>query len=221
MRVGVFGGTFDPPHIGHAIVASEVLAAARLGRVLWVPASIPPHKGGRRITPGHVRRRMVEAAIQGEPRFELCDLELERGGVSYTVDTLRALKRQHPDWSLSLIVGADLYRGFERWRSPGEIAELAEVIVVTRPGSDFSAEERDGGAGVRIVPIAALEISSSRVRERVGRNLAVRDMVAPAVLTIIEGEGLYGSVRRRPGERDGGRDSPEMSRLRKEKRKKQ
>ena len=192
MRVGVFGGTFDPPHIGHAIVAREVLERARLSRVLWVPASMPPHKAARTITTGDVRRRLVEAAIREEPRFELCDMELERGGVSYTVDTLRRLKEDHPDWSLSLIVGADLFSAFGHWKDPEEIADLAEVIVITRPGND-SPDAGYGGVSFRTVPVTPVEISSSRVRDRVRRNLAVRDMVAPAVLTIIEGEGLYGA----------------------------
>ena len=190
MRVGVFGGTFDPPHIGHAAVAREVLETAGLDRVLWVPVSIPPHKTGRTITSGDIRRRLVDAAIRGEPRFELCDLELERGGVSYTVDTLRRLKEDHPDWSLSLIVGADLFGGFARWKKPGEIADLAEVIVITRPGID-PPSEGDGGVTFRTMPVTPVDVSSSGVRDRVGRNLAVRDMVAPTVLTIIEGEGLY------------------------------
>ena len=190
LRVGVFGGTFDPPHIGHAIVATEVLEAAGLDRVLWVPVSIPPHKAHRMVSAGGMRRRLVDAAIQEDPRFELCDLELERGGVSYTVDTLRKLKADHPDWSLSLIVGADLFGGFASWKEPEAIAELAEIIVISRPGVDVPGEG-DGGLSFRTVPVTPVEVSSSRVRSRVGRNLAVRDMVAPTVLTIIEGEGLY------------------------------
>lgn len=190
MRVGVFGGTFDPPHIGHSIVATEVLVAASLDRVLWVPVSLPPHKAHRTITPGDVRRRLVAAAIRDDPRFELCDLELERGGVSYTVDTLRKLKTDHPDWSLSLIVGADLVRGFASWKEPQAITELAEVIVIPRPGADLPSEG-DGGPGLRTVPVTPVGICSSQVRQRIERNLAVRDMVAPTVMTIIEGEGLY------------------------------
>lgn len=192
MRVGVFGGTFDPPHIGHATVAREVLEKAELDRVLWVPVSIPPHKAVRTITVGDIRRRLVAAAIREEPRFELCDLELERGGVSYTVDTLRKLKADHPDWSLSLIVGADLFGGFARWKEPEEIAELAEITVITRPGNDLPAAG-DIGVSVRTVPVTPVEVSSSQVRDRVRQHLSVRDMVAPAVLTIIEGERLYGA----------------------------
>ncbi len=192
MRVGVFGGSFDPPHIGHAMVARAVLEQARLDRVLWVPVSIPPHKTARTITAGDIRRRLVDAAIRDEPRFEFCDLELERGGVSYTVDTLRKLKEDHPDWSLSLIVGADLVGGFARWKKPKEIVELAEVIVITRPGNDLP-NQGGGGVSFRKMGVTPVEVSSSRVRSRVGRNLAVRDMVTPAVLTIIEDEGLYGA----------------------------
>ena len=190
-RVGVFGGTFDPPHLGHVVVAGEVVEAVGLDRLLWVPASVAPHKKSRPVTAAGVRRRMVEAAIRDDPRFELCDLELERGGVSYTVDTLRTLRATHPGWSLALVVGADLLTGFSSWKEPAAIAELAELVVMSRAG----AEPADGGPGpgirTRIVPVSAVEISSSRVRDRVSRGLAVRDMVAPRVISIIESERLY------------------------------
>lgn len=209
LRVGVFGGTFDPPHIGHTTVATDVLRAASLDRILWVPVSIPPHKAHRTMSAGDLRHRLVEAAIQDDTSFELCDLELERGGVSYTVDTLRKLKADHPGWSLSLIVGADLFGEFASWKEPEAIAELAEVIVIPRPGVDLSSES-GGVPGFRTVPVTPIEISSSRVRSRVRRNLAVRDMVTPTVLTIIEGEGLYrDSV---PGAQPGrGRNAPSKS----------
>ncbi len=196
-RVGVFGGTFDPPHVGHIVVAREVVEAVQLDRLLWVPAAVPPHKAGRSITRGRVRRRLVAAAIEDDPRFGLCDLELKRGGTSYTVDTLRDIRARHPGWSLSLIMGSDLFAGFRRWKEPEVIMELAELVVICRPGTDVPGDaERMGVRTVRVTPV---DVSSSLVRDRVGRNLAVIDMVAPAVLAIIEEEGLYGATTAAPG----------------------
>ena len=204
-RVGIFGGTFDPPHLGHAIVAGEVADALALDRLLWVPASIPPHKAGRAITPGGVRRRLVEAAIEDDPRFELCDLELERGGVSYTVDTLRSLRADHPRWSMWLVLGTDLLAGFSRWREPEAILGMARLAVMSRAGIPEETagvpavtptsprQAVPGGHHVRAIQVTPVDISSSQVRDRIRRKLAVRDMVTPPVLAVIEKEGLYGA----------------------------
>lgn len=191
-RAGVFGGTFDPPHLGHAIVARAVTDALALDCLLWVPASIPPHKTGRTITPGAVRRRLVEAAVAHDPRFELCNLELERGGVSYTVDTLRRLRADHPGWSLSLVLGSDLAGGLWSWKEPEAVLDLAELVVISRPGSDAAGMGEGPATGrVHTVQVAPVDISSSRVRERVRQGLSVCDMVSPPVLAVIEREGLY------------------------------
>lgn len=179
-------------------MAREVADALRLDRLLWVPASIPPHKAGRTITPGSVRRRLVEAAIDSDPRFELCDLELERGGVSYTIETLRRLRVDHPRWSMSLVLGMDLLAGFARWKEPAAILELANLVVIARAG--VPEEELPAGRGTRqpghrfrTVAVTPVDISSARVRARIGRKLSVRGMVTPRVLTVIEREGLYGA----------------------------
>ncbi len=189
-RVGVFGGTFDPPHVGHSIVAAEVAEAVALDRVLWVPARIPPHKQGRRITPAAVRRRMVEAAIGDDPTFALCNLELERGGVSYTVDTLRSLKERHPGWSLFLILGPDLLAGFASWREAEAIGGLAEPVAIWRAGA-APVPERGIHAGVGMVRVTPVDISSSRIRRRIVGGKSVSDMVVPRVMSIIESERLY------------------------------
>lgn len=193
-RVGVFGGTFDPPHIGHSIVAAEVVEAIGLDLLLWVPARIPPHKRGRPLTPAAIRRRMVEAAIRDEPGFALCDLELGRKGVSYTVDTLRSLRARHPGWTLYLVLGAELLAGFATWKEPEAIRELARLVAVSR-GCTAPLPEEEAGAGVRVVPVTRVAISSSRIRSRVARRMAVSDMVVPPVLSIMEGERLYRASR--------------------------
>ena len=188
-RVGVFGGTFDPPHLGHSIVATEVVEAVGLDRLLWVPARIPPNKRGRPVTPAAVRRRMVEAAIGDDPRFVLCDLELEREGVSYTVDTLRSLRASHPGWSLFLILGPDLFAGFASWKEPEAIREMAQLVAVSRAGMAPASAAETGG--VRIVRVTPVDISSSRIRSRVARGKAVSGMVEPHVRSIVESERLY------------------------------
>ena len=190
-RVGVFGGTFDPPHRGHAVVAGEVVEAVGLDRMLWVPASIPPHKTGSPVTPAEVRSRMVDATVRNDPRFELCDLEMERGGVSYTVDTLRALKAAHPGWSLVLVIGEDLLAGFSAWKEPDAILELAEVVAISRAGVATGGLCAEVDFPVRIVPVTPVDISSTRIRERVRRRKAVRAMVVTRVMSIIESERLY------------------------------
>ena len=171
-------------------VAAEVAREARLDRVLWVPVALPPHKSAHSVTPAAIRLRMVRAAIRGHPLFRASEIEVARGGVSYTVDTLRQLRSRHPHWRLALIVGADLFRDFDSWREPEAIRELAEIIVTSRPGANLPPLAGPGPRplAVEVTPVA---LAASRVRERVKKKLAVSNMVAPAVLTIIEGEGLY------------------------------
>ena len=200
-RVGVFGGTFDPPHRGHAVVAGEVVEAVGLDRMLWVPASIPPHKTGWPVTSAEVRSRMVGATIRNDPGFELCALELERGGVSYTVDTLRALKAAHPEWSLVLVIGEDLLAGFSAWKEPNAILELAEVVAISRAGTATGGLSAEVDFPVRIVPVTPVDISSTRIRERIRRRKSVRAMVVTRVMSIIESERLYQAHRPRSGGR--------------------
>ena len=183
-------------------MAAEVMEALELDRLLWVPAAVPPHKQGRRVTPAELRRRMVAAAIANHPGFELCDLELKRDGVSYTVDTLRRLRSAHPGWSLFLILGADLLEGFARWKDPDAIRRMARLVAITRD----AVPTPPGGAvrpGVRVVPVTPVDISSSEIRRRVAGGKAVSAMVATHVLSIIESERLYRTSRPRARGRGG------------------
>ena len=189
-RVGVFGGTFDPPHRGHSIVAAEVMEALKLDRLLWVPAGIPPHKQRHPVTPAEVRRRMVAAAIADHPGFELCDLELEREGVSYTADTLRQFRVAHPGWSLYLLLGADVLAGFASWKDPDAIRRMAELVAISRGGTAMPPGS-EVHTGVRIVRVTPVDISSSDIRTRVAGGKAVSTMVAARVLSIIQSERLY------------------------------
>lgn len=170
-------------------MARKVVAAVGLDCVLWVPARTPPHKSGRPVTSAAVRRRMVEVAIEDDARFMLCDLELKREGVSYTVDTLRSLRVNHPGWSLFLILGADLLAGFGSWKEPEAIVELAKLVAVSRAG--MASAPAAEVAGARIISVKPVDMSSSGIRSRVARGKAVSDMVVPGVMSIIEGERLY------------------------------
>jgi nicotinate-nucleotide adenylyltransferase len=194
VRLGIFGGTFDPPHMGHLVVAQEVHFRLRLDRVLWVPAGIPPHKRDQPITPGTVRLELVRAAIAGDDRFEASDLEVRRGGVSYTVDTLRELRQARPEDELFLIVGADQLTELDSWREPDEIRRLATLVGFGREG-----EDPDEVAGVKVVSVPRMDVSSTEVRRRVGAGEPVRYLVRRGVSAVIEREGLYGGRGGRGG----------------------
>lgn len=198
-RIGVFGGSFDPPHLGHLAVARTVAESLRLDRVLWVPAAIPPHKQEHCFASADARQAMVEAAVAGHAKSELCDLELVRGGVSYTVDTLRALKATHREWRFFLIVGADLLGGFPSWRAPEEVLELAELVVATRdgfPGVPATVRAGQTEFRPRTVAVPRVDVSSSVVRKRVRRGKAVSSMATTQVISIIDRLELYKGSRR-------------------------
>ncbi len=190
-NIGVFGGTFDPPHIGHLMVAHELVHQLALDRLLVIPAAVPPHKRDEQITPGGVRLAMARAAFGGEDAWEVSELELERAGPSYTVDTLRDLADRHPDAELFLALGADQLEELDSWHEPGEVLRLATVAGFARAGQEVPSI--DGGT-VRRVEIPRLEISSTEIRRRVGAGEPWRYMVAPGVAAIIEERGLYAEV---------------------------
>lgn len=193
-RIGVFGGTFDPLHVGHLVAAQEVMEAMELDRVLLVPAAHPPHKGSKGLTPGAERVRMVREAVADDTRFDVCDLEVKRGGVSWTVDTLRELRRTHGDDRLYLVLGADQWHTFGTWRDPEEVARLATVVVMTREGVGAS---KDMGLGVAPLPppaevaVPRIDISSTDIRRRVREGRSIRYLVPEAVRRIIKAEKLY------------------------------
>ena len=140
--MGVFGGTFDPPHLGHLVAASDVAQALGLERVLWVPAAVHPFKRGTVAAPPEARLEMTEAAIAGDPRFAADALELRRTGPSYTADTLRELARRHPAAELFFLTGADNLRELHLWHRADEVVRLARLVVVSRRGEGVPAESR-------------------------------------------------------------------------------
>ena len=190
LRVGVFGGTFDPPHLGHVSGAREVADALALDEVLWIPARRSPLKPNEPLTDVEVRVEMARAAVDRESAFRVHDLEIGRPGPSFTLDTLRELRGEvHPDTELFLIIGMDQYRALDAWRKPDQIARIATIVVMDRKGEGLSATVGDGGP--RRIPVARVDVSSTEVRRRVGRGESVAGMVSPAVLAIMARERLY------------------------------
>lgn len=193
LRLGIFGGTFDPPHVGHVAVARDVADALALDQVLWVPARVSPHKLHRPVSPPALRLEMLAAATALDPRFRVSGLELEREGPSYTVDTLREVRRRWPDAGLFLILGADQLRAFGSWRSPEEILEMATLVLMDRDGEDAAevAPSLPGMERAVHVPVTRVEVSATGVRAAVAEGRDVSGMVPAEVLEIIRREGLY------------------------------
>ncbi|MBI3467470.1 MAG: nicotinate-nucleotide adenylyltransferase [Planctomycetes bacterium] len=202
MRLGIFGGTFDPIHIGHLILAEHCREACRLDRVLFVPAGQPPHKTGQPITSGKLRREMVELAIAGHPAFGVSTIELDREGPSYSADTLTEISRQDPHAELFFLIGSDSLIDLPTWYDPDRIVSLATLVFATRPSSnlpDFAplrsvlGDARIEQLGKHVVQIPAVHISSSTIRARVASGQTIRYLVPRAVECFIETHKLYGA----------------------------
>jgi nicotinate-nucleotide adenylyltransferase len=211
--IGIFGGTFNPIHLGHLRAAEEVREAEALDEVRFVPAALPPHKeAAGLVTPAH-RLRMVELAIAGVPGFQLSMIELDRAGPSYSVDTLRTLRAALGEVPrLVFILGFDAFRDFPTWKEPATIFGLCDVVVVTRPPDPpaltreqipLAARETfwyDSGSEVfrhpsghvlKLQRITALDISAASIRTRVAAGRSIRFLVPPAVEAYIVEHGLY------------------------------
>jgi nicotinate-nucleotide adenylyltransferase len=183
-RLGVFGGTFDPVHVGHLAIALAALESVPLDRVLFVPARRSPLKDRDPLASVADRVAMLEAAIASDSRFALSRVELERDGVSFTVDTLEALRSEG---ELFLILGSDALADLARWRSPDRIRELATILVAARPG----APEPDPIHRARAFDAPRLDISSRELRARAARGMSLRYLVPDAVWEHIKRHGLY------------------------------
>jgi nicotinate-nucleotide adenylyltransferase len=196
VRLGLFGGTFDPPHIGHLIVAQDALEQLRLDRILFIPAGAPPHKLKQEITSGATRLAMLEAAVGADARFGIETLELERSGPSYTVDTVAALKGKYPGAELVLLIGADQYREFGTWREPARVASMATIAVLSRSGSESGSgpsagEVESADVGGRYLKVTRIDISSTRVRQRASQGESIRYLVPAAVEAYIGAHRVY------------------------------
>jgi nicotinate-nucleotide adenylyltransferase len=211
--VGIFGGTFNPPHLGHLAVARHALEELALTRVLLMPAYLSPHKQTEEGPGAEHRLRMCELAVAGVEGVAVSALEIERGGPSYTVDTLKAIHASDPDAELTFIVGADTALTLASWRQPQELLELARLAVAARAGSPrehvletvAAIARQSGGSGqdpvaaVEFLEMGPIEVSSSMVRERLAGGEPVDGLLAPAVADYIEQRGLYRTGAGVPG----------------------
>jgi nicotinate-nucleotide adenylyltransferase len=200
MNLGVLGGTFDPPHIGHLILAEEARLALALGQVLFVPAGDPWRKAGRKLSPRQDRLAMVRLAVGDDPHFAVSTVEIDQEGASYTAETLAALREQfEPETEFFFLMGADSLADFPHWHEPQRILELARLAVAERPepedvgleeglAEDLARAMRERVVWLRMPLIA---ISASAVRERVQKGLSIRYWVPAAVEEYIREHGLY------------------------------
>jgi nicotinate-nucleotide adenylyltransferase len=213
--LGLFGGTFNPIHLGHLRAAEEVAAVLELERVLFLPAAIPPHKhaGDETIAPPGARLEWVRMAVAGNPRFGVDTLELERPGPSYSVDTLRTLREREPSRELVFLIGLDAFAEIGSWKEPETLLQLAHFAVFTRPPAKpgrllewlpeslraslqiapdgRSARHRRAGTWIRWLEIRALDVSATELRRLLGADLSVRYLIPEAARLAILASGHY------------------------------
>jgi nicotinate-nucleotide adenylyltransferase len=189
MRLGIFGGTFNPPHTAHLIGTELVREEFHLDRILFIPTYIPPHKEQPEVPPA-ARLRMLHIAIKDNPSFQLIDLEIKRRKVSYTIDTVREIKAKNPDSSLYLIMGTDQSQEFGEWKQPETLLAMLEFIIIARPGFDkekISELLRRKAAFLEL----NIDISSTMIRNRIKSGKSIRYLVPEGVREYIIANGLY------------------------------
>lgn len=200
MRIGIFGGSFNPVHFGHLLLAEACREQCRLDEIWFVPAATPPHKQDLELADDGDRVAMLQLAIGGHSPFHVSEIELERGGLSYTVDTLGEIERQNPDAELFFLMGADSLADWSHWRKPDEICRLATPLVVRRVGSPapslaafepFADPAKLSEIAKHQVEMPTIELSSSAIRDAVRRGGSVRFQVPRAVEKYIEAQKLY------------------------------
>lgn len=202
MRIGIFGGTFDPVHLGHLIVAEQCREQGWLDQVWFIPAARPPHKQDRPLTPFNHRTEMLALAIAGQPAFRVEEMERDRPGPSYTSDTLDVIHQQQADAELFLIVGSDTLHDLPYWHEPARIVKRAGLLVVARPDWSMPSVEHlqksmnlpeEGGLRLKVIQTPLIDISSTDLRRRVAENRSIRYLVPRAVECYVETHRLYRS----------------------------
>jgi nicotinate-nucleotide adenylyltransferase len=199
-RMGILGGTFDPIHVGHLLIAEQAREHLELQEIRFIPAAVAPHKRDRQAVDAKHRWEMLKLAVGGNPYFTADDRELRRGGTSYTVDTLQDLKLEFPESQLVFLIGADSLNELHTWREPGRICDLAFVAVLARGGLPLpdlnllkcylpAAEQAELAS--HLVPMPQIQISSSDIRSRIAAGKSVRYQLHPAVEAYIQAGSLY------------------------------
>jgi len=196
LRLGLFGGTFDPPHFGHLIVAQDAAERLSLDRLLFVVAALPPHKLGEDLAPSELRLQMVREAVARNSLLGVSDVELTREGPSYSVDTLRHYRSELPEAELIFLIGADQLAEFHEWQEPEAVGQLATLVAVARKGVyPQEVPPLDMPHGIRVefkqIEVTRVDISSTEIRERVRSGRSIQYMVPREVRTIIESNRLY------------------------------
>jgi nicotinate-nucleotide adenylyltransferase len=203
VHIGILGGTFNPPHIGHLVMAQEAREQLGLDRVVLMPVAVPPHKEADGDPGADVRLELARRAAAGEEGVEVSTAEIDRGGASFTVDTLRELHERYPEQELTFIVGADMAHSLPAWREPERILELARLAVAEREGiaRDDIAERLaplHDGSRVAFFDMPRIDVSSSDIRRRIGEGRSVRHLVPHAVAQAIADQDLYRTTVGRP-----------------------
>jgi nicotinate-nucleotide adenylyltransferase len=201
LRVGILGGAFNPPHIGHLVCAQETLLQLELDQVLFVPTGEPPHRELEDDPGAELRLEMVELAIAGDSRFAVSRIEVDRDGPSYTADTLAAMTKAEPDHQLFLILGGDQAAALPDWHEPEKVLELATVAVVERVNWSRNAiavkiARLRGTDAVRYLDMPLIQVSSSSVRRRARQGKPIRYFVPEEVVSLIGSKGLYGAAEK-------------------------
>jgi len=196
IRLGILGGTFDPPHIAHLVMADQARSQLNLACVFLVPVGQPPHKVGRPVTPIEHRLAMTQLAIAGDPSLALSRVDVDRPGPHYTADTLALLRAAHPDDELYLLIGSDSLRDLTAWRDPVRIVAQARLAVMRRPDAEPDMQALESalpGISARVEWVGApwLDISSHDIQRRVRAGLSIRHLVPAAVEQYIVEHGLY------------------------------
>ncbi len=199
-RLGVLGGTFNPVHLGHLIMAQDAIEQFDLAKVILLPCAQPPHKAPGGLAPAHHRLAMLEAAVEGDLHFEVSDMEIERGGLSYTIDSMRVLVAENPEAELCFIIGADSLVELHLWKDINRLLKLCRIVTIVRPGIDLAALEKLNLnlpapwaeqllADTRVGHL--VDISSTDIRYRVVEGMPIRYLVSPVVDMYITEHSLY------------------------------
>jgi len=191
MDIGLFGGSFNPPHVAHLIVAEVARDQFGFDEVWWIPNATPPHKPQDELAEVDHRLEMTRRAVEDNPAFRVCDIEVERSGVSYTVETVRVLQEKRPDTDFALLIGSDSLDHFAEWHKPDEIAERVPLVVYKRPGVIDAVPQSRFANHVRFVSAPVMEVSGTEIRSRCSADRSIRYLVPESVRAYIDEHELY------------------------------
>ena len=202
-RIGIMGGTFDPVHMGHLIAAQEIMISFPLDGVLFLASGTPPHKDPENVTPKAFRQEMLKLAVSDNPRFEVSDIEIQRGGYTYTIDTMKQLRAKYDnDTDLFYIIGADTVPELVKWKNFDELLATTGFIAAERPGYGTPEIKEEAirlksefGAKIHFLNTPEIEISSTTIRDRIRNGVSIRYMVPQAVEDYIYKNALYRGMK--------------------------